>query len=200
MTAGIAFEETMQGGFALGETEPAEGAAAGRRAGTRLAMHAAVAIDDLAAFVADPEHPGRLAGRIDFPPLGVDLAAPTGVFRLFSPARGDGGGRRMVYELAFTADGDAYYLAGEKRVHDDPGPDLWRDTTTLYTRLHRGEDAAGEVVGAGILELGVPQLTALLTTLRVTGDGDARTLATFGGFFFGELWDLYAPLARGGRP
>ncbi|UYG08279.1 hypothetical protein [Halomonas sp. M4R1S46] len=200
MSAGIAFEETMQGAFALGETDPDAGAAAGRHAGTRLAMHAEVAIDDLAAFVADPEHPGRLSGRVDFPPLGVDLAAPSGVFRLFSQARVDGTGRRMVYELGFTADGAAHYLAGEKRLHDDPGPDLWRDTTTLYARLHRGEDAGGEVVGAGVLELGVPQLTALLSTLRVTGDGDARTLATFGGFFFGELWDLYAPLARGGRP
>lgn len=200
MTAGIAFEETMLGGFALGETDSAVGAEAGRRDGTRLAMHAGVAIDDLAAFLADPEHPGRLSGRLDFPPLGVDLAAPDGAFRLFSPAGGDGTGRRMVYELGFTVDGTVYYLAGEKRVFDDPGPDLWRDTTTLYTRLHRGEDTDGEVVGAGILELGVPQLTALLSTLRVTGDGDSRTLATFGGFFFGELWNLYAPLAQRGRP
>lgn len=200
MSAGIAFEETMRGGFALGETDPAEGAAAGRRAGSRLTMHAAVAIDDLAAFVADPDHPGRLAGRIDFPPLGIDLAAPAGVFRLFSPAGADGMGRRMVYELGFSVDGTPHYLAGEKRVRDDTGPDLWRDTTTLYTRLHRGEDAAGEVVGAGILALGVPQLMALLGTLRTTGDGDARTLAAFGGFFFGELWDLYAPLAQDGRP
>ncbi|MDR5866750.1 hypothetical protein [Halomonas koreensis] len=200
MTAGIAFEETMQGDFALGETAPERGAAAGRRDGTRLAMHAEVTIDDLAAFLADPDHAGALGGRVDFPPLGMDLAATGGVFRLFSAAGDDGLGRRMVYELAFAADGTPYYLAGEKRVRDDPGPDLWRDTTTLYTRLHRGTDADGEVVGAGILELGVPQLTALLGTLRATGDGDARTLATFGGFFFGELWSLYAPLARGGRP
>lgn len=200
MSAGIAFEETMRGAFALGEAEPEHGAAAGKRAGTRLAMHAAVTIDDLAAFLADAGHPGGLGGRVDFPPLGVDLAAPCGVFRLFSSAGDDGMGRRMVYELALPVDGVDYYLAGEKRVRDDPGPDLWRDTTTLYTRLHRGTDTDGEVVGAGILELGVPQLTALLSTLRVTGDGDARTLAAFGGFFFGELWDLYAPLARGGGP
>ncbi|MDT8894723.1 hypothetical protein RSO41_08625 [Halomonas sp. I1] len=200
MTAGIAFEETMRGAFALGETEPECGAAAGCQAGTRLAMHAAVAIDNLAAFLADPEHPGRLTGRVDFPPLGMDLDASNGAFRLFSPAGADGMGRRMVYELGFTTDGAAYYLAGEKRVFDDPGPDLWRDTTTLYTRLHRGEDTDGEVIGAGILELGVPQLTALLSTLRPTGDGDVHTLATFGGFFFGELWDLYAPLARDARP
>ncbi|WP_168014664.1 hypothetical protein [Halomonas salinarum] len=199
MTAGIAFEETMQGCFALGETDPVSGAEAGRRTGTRLAMHAEVFIDDLSRFVADPDHPGELTGRIDFAPLGVDLAAPSGVFKLFSPAQADGAGRRMVYELGFTAGGSAYYLAGEKRVRNDPGPDLWRDTTTLYTRLHRGEDAGGEVIGAGILELGVPQLMALLSTLHTTGDGDVRTLATFGGFFFGELWDLYAPLAGGGR-
>ncbi|TLF46133.1 hypothetical protein FEI13_16715 [Halomonas urmiana] len=200
MTSGITFEETMRGGFTLGETDPQAGAAAGRRAGTRLALHARIAIDDLEAFVADPQHAGRIAGCIDFPPLGMGLEAPDGVFQLFAPAQQGGAQRRMVYELGFTLEGQPHYLAGEKRVHDDVGPDLWRDTTTLYTRLHRGEDADGEVVGAGILELGVPQLMALLSTLTVTGDGGTRTLATFGSFFFGELWDLYAPLVPGGRP
>ena len=37
MPAGITFKETMTGGFALGATEPADGAARGQRAGTRLA-------------------------------------------------------------------------------------------------------------------------------------------------------------------
>ena len=200
MTAGIIFEETMQGGFSLGEVEPSAGAEAGLKAGLRLAMHVEVVIDDLATFISDPAHPGRLSGSVDFASLGMGVTASSGVFQLFSPARADGMGRRMVYELAFNVKGAAYYLAGEKRVLDDPGPDLWRDTTTLYTCLYRGDSTEGEIVGAGILELGVPQLTSLLRTLRTTGDGDLRTLATFGGFFFGELWELYAPLAGGGRP
>lgn len=199
MTAGIAFQETMSGPFALGPATPEAGASAGRRAGSRLTMHASVHIDDLAAFMADPQHQGALAGSVDFPPLGMALEAPSGVFQLFSSSADDGSGRRMVYELGFIADdGEACYLAGEKRVRNDPGPDLWRDTTTLYTRLHRGQDASGEVIGAGILTLGVPQLTALLSTLHTTGDGDLHTLTAFGGFFFGELWALYAPLAGGG--
>lgn len=188
MTAGITFQESMHGGFALGAQTPAEGAAAG----TRLGLHTSVDIDDLARFVADPQHPGALSGTVDFQPIGLGIPAPTGVFQLFSPGPGTED-RRMVYELAFEADGKPYYLAGEKRVHNDPGLDLWSDTTTLYTRLHAGHDRDGPVAGAGILKLGVPQLLALLASLRPTGDGDPATVVAFGRFFFGELWDLYAP-------
>ena len=38
---------------------------------------------------------------------------------------------------------------------DDPGFDLWADTTTLFTRLHKGTDATGPVIGSGVLTLGV---------------------------------------------
>jgi hypothetical protein len=101
----------------------------------------------------------------------------------------------MVYELAFRAGERPYYLAGEKRVRNDAGLDLWKDTTTLYTRLHEGEGAGGAVIGAGILTLGVRQLLALMSTLRPINGGGPGTVTAFGRFFFGELWDVYAPHA-----
>lgn len=191
---GLTFDETMAGAFALDHGDPRTGAARGRRAGTRLAMHATVEIPDVEAFAADPEHPGRLSGTVDFPPFGTGIEAGEGGFQLFSPS-GDPGTRLMVYELPFRHDGQPYYLAGRKEVRDDPGLDLWSDTTTLYIRLHRGEDDRAPVVGAGILSLGVMDLVDLLRSMRATGTGSrSEALEAVGGFgrlFLGELWDTY---------
>ena len=168
---------------------------AGSAPGTQLALHGVVTIDDLDAFLADPQHGGRLTGTIDFEPLGSALAGTRGVFRLFSPA-GEPDTRLMIYELGFTVGGRPRYLAGRKIVHDDAGFDLWPDTTTLYTTLHDGPDSAGPVIGAGILRLGVRELMDLLSTFRPTGGGDVGTVARFGRMFFGELWGLYSPQCR----
>lgn len=193
---GITFRETMSGAFALGETDPRAGADAGKRAGTRLAMHATVAIDSVQEFVDHAEHPGRLVGRIDFAPWGEGIPAASGVFNLFAPTA-DRDLKLMVYELQFRHEGRPYYLAGRKEVRSDAsGLDLWADTTTLLTTLHEGEDASGLIVGAGVLTLGPDDLARLVTTMRVTGEASAvdraRTLASFGSFFLGELWDSYA--------
>jgi hypothetical protein len=197
MPGGIAFKETMQGWFALDATTPEEGVERARAVGTKLALHADVAIDDVDRFVTIREHPGGLGGSIDFQPLGIGLRGTTGVFQLFAPDR-EADSRRMVYELGFLADGRPFYFAGEKRVRNDPGLDLWRDTTTLFSTLHEGADRSGRVVGAGILTLGVRQLMALISTMKATNGGNAMTIAAFGRFFFGELWELYAPHLSGG--
>ncbi len=192
---GLSFRETMTGGFSLGETDPGEGEGRGKAEGTVLAMHATVAIHDLDKFIADPEHTGSLSGHIDFTPFGDNIPAKTGVFNLFSPAE-DPEMKLMVYELGFEHEGESYYLAGRKEVKDDPGFDLWKDTTTLFTQLHRGSDKSGEVVGAGVLSLGLSDLISLLRTVEVTNSqstGDkAQAILKFGRFFLGELWGSYA--------
>ncbi|MNC94406.1 hypothetical protein D3C83_112500 [compost metagenome] len=55
------------------------------------------------------------------------------------------------------------------------------------------------MLGAGILTLGVPQLLAMLGSMHTTGDGGMGTIARFGSFFFGQIWDVYAPHALGGK-
>jgi cholesterol oxidase len=160
-----------------------------------LTMHATIIIEDLRAFTDDPAHPGRIIGTVSFPPLGDRLPARDGVFRLFSPAE-DPRTRYMVYEMGFVSEGKQFYLAGKKHVRDDPGPDMWKDTTTLFTRLHQGRDASGPVVGAGILHLGVKELGMLASTMHATGATsvaeEVAAVAQFGKFFLGELWERYA--------
>lgn len=195
---GISFRETMEGDFSLDETDPEAGAAKGKRQDTELAMHASINIRDLAAFIADPDHTGEISGTIDFPPLGSGMLASHGVFNLFSPA-GEPDTKYMIYELGFEHEGLAYYLAGRKTVRDDPGFDLLSDTTTLHTVLHRGQDANGAIIGAGILKLGITQLAKLVSTMKATNTTStgesAKTMFKFGKFFLGELWDTYAGLA-----
>jgi hypothetical protein len=193
-TTGIQFKETMAGGFCLDCLDPKQGNNLGKHKGFELAMHAQVDIDDIDGFINDPNHSGRLSGSIDFTPMGIGLVAHNGVFNLFYPdAQPDM--KLMVYELAFTHQGQEYYLAGKKEVRDDLGFDLWTDTTTLFTHLHKGTDKTGVVVGAGILTLGVTDLLKLVSTVTVLNADShierAATVGKFGQFFMGELWDSY---------
>jgi predicted acylesterase/phospholipase RssA len=198
----ITFRETMAGAFALGATDPEAGARAGEEAGTRLSMHATVIVRDVEHFVRDPLHGGSLVGTIDFTPFGTGIPTGEGVFRLFSPAE-ESGMKLMVYELPFKHEGEDYYLAGRKEVRDDPGFDAWRDMTTLFTRLHRGTDAGGPVVAAGVLSLSVAEFTRVLASMHAVDTDSpieaARLLAQFGRFFGGEVWESYQKLA-GGKP
>ncbi len=193
-TLGIQFKETMAGGFSLGTDEYRQGNSLGKQKGFELAMHAQVDIDDIDGFINDRHHAGHLSGSIDFTPFGNGITAHTGVFNLFFPKE-QPDLKLMVYELGFEHDGQEYYLAGKKEVKDDPGFDLWSDTTTLLTQLHQGKNKNAPVVGAGILTLGVKDLLKLVSTVTVkNADSSTDKIATvgkFGRFFMGELWDSY---------
>ena len=158
-------------------------------------MHASVHIPNIDAFLEDPNHAGELSGKINYPPFGQTLHSTGGVFNLFSPTDANNT-KHMIYELALSSASGPLYFAGHKVVRQDEGLDLWSDTTTLYSRLYRGADKSGEIIGAGVLRLGVRDLMRLLSTLRATIDGSATNVLKFGKMFFGELWDIYAPHIR----
>lgn len=193
-TVGITFRETMAGGFNLGSTDTAQGEQAGKAAGCTMSMNATIGIQDLRRFIADPGHLGGLSGSIDFAPLGLSMASTSGVFNLFSPTDNPKL-KLMVYEMGFRAQGKDYYLAGQKDVQEHPVYELWKDTTTLYSLLHEGEDKSGKVVGAGILSLGLEALVKMCLAMRATDAASpleaAQALTDFGHFFLGELWDTY---------
>lgn len=191
---GVSFHEAMTGGFAMGPDDPAVGA--GSPHATALSMRGHIAIDDIDAFVENPEHAAQLDVRFDWSPFGYDLDGSNGVFNLFSPS-GEPDMRLMVYEWPASHQGRQYYFAGKKNVKHDPLRDIWRETTTLFTRLHDGPDATGPVIGAGILTLSMPEFLKMLSTFRAvdarTPADAARALAKFGRFFLGSLWGIYGP-------
>ena len=184
--SGLTFHETMSGLVALGETDPEAGAASS--AAAELAIHCEITIDDIDRFVDDPEHTGSMAGTVDYAPFGGGIPVTYGIFNLFSP--GGPGEKIMEYRLGFDHSGTAYYLVGKKHVHDDPGFDVWKDTTTLLTVVHEGSDESGPVVGAGVLSLGVAALARLISTMR-PHDGGLEPMAKFGRVFLGSLWEAY---------
>ena len=193
-TLGITFREIMAGGFTLGETDPNAGSDKGKHAGNILAMHSTITIQDLSRFLSDPDHAAQLSGSIDFAPLGENMPAKAGVFKLFSPTD-QPGLKLMVYEMAFTANGQDYYLAGRKEVRNDSVVEMWKETTTLFTHLHQGADKTGVVAGAGILTLGPLDLMKMVSTMHALNAASpaegAEAMMTFGRFFLGKLWDSY---------
>jgi cholesterol oxidase len=126
-----------------------------------------------------------------------------GWFNLFT-RDGDASSRRMLYWLHLAdAGGNPLTLVGHKDVHDDPGLDVWRDTSTLYVRLPAGHvppgaDDAGRVVAAGVITIHLPDFARQLTTFRTDGPQPSHAMEAFGRLFLGELWDVYGPALAGG--
>ncbi len=199
--AGLTFHETMAGPFAMGVTEPQQGADAGERAGWRLALHSTITINDMRRFVADPHHPALLQGELELPGVARRLPFGDGRFNLFAPS-GTPDLTLLKYEAGFGQAGERYYFAGRKNVRDDLGLDLWPDTTTLHVRLHQGVDTSGPVVGAGIVHIGVLGLLRMLASMRPVEASSpleaARVFASFGRLFAANLRDSYLlrPRAR----
>jgi hypothetical protein len=195
-SVGFTFREMMAGPFAFGETDPRIGEQKGAAAGTSLAIHATISIGDLKRFIADPNHRGDMSGQLDVPTFGNSIPATKGVFNLFSPTDNPKM-KYMVYEFGFTQKGEQYYFAGRKEVRNDPLIDLWKETTTLYSTLHKGTDKSGQIIGAGVLKLSVGELIKMVPTMQPTNaksaEEKAAAIMQFGKFFLGEVWEQYGP-------
>ena len=101
----------------------------------------------------------------------------------------------MVYEIGFVLDGKRYWFSGRKDVSKGPIWRLWRDTTTLYVKMHEGNDIAGDVVAAGVLRLSIFDLLSLILTVGTrdcVGIGERfGSIMTFVKFFASALWRTY---------
>lgn len=193
------FTEEMKGWITLGASDFAQGAEQGKRDGTFLMFHLTITAPDVTRFVADPMHEGTAVGYVECEALGGRRPVEKGVFNLFvdsdDPTR-----TRMLYRLFFTdADSEPLTFTGFKNVKDEPGFDVWSDTSTLYVRVLRGhvtsdDHDSAEVVASGIITIYLLDFAKQLTTFRVHG-GDAKerlaALAAFGKLFLGKLWDHY---------
>ncbi len=200
----VEFTEEMKGFVTLGATEFEAGEKQGKADGTACMFHLTITADDVERFVADPAHPGSTRGWIECEVLGGRLAVEDGLFNLFV-ASDDPDLTHMLYRLRFAdSAGNPLTLSGFKNVKDDPGFDLWSDTSTLYTRILAGHvdadgEAAADIVAAGVLHIHLMDFAKQLTTFRAHGptlQARARGLGNFGRLFLGDLWDVYGPNAR----
>lgn len=193
------FTEEMKGFLSLGQHASREGYERGKTDGTPLMFHLTIRTDDLDRFLEDAQHEARAVGYLDSPLLGGRCPVLKGSFNLFA-ASGDANRKTMLYRLFFVdAQGEKMTLSGVKHVQNNPGPDLWQDTTTLHTNLLAGHvpesgEATATLLGSGILHIEAADFLKQLTTFRA----DAPTLGErlgaierFGRFFVGELWETH---------
>ena len=189
---GVKFTETMSGYFTPGETDYEAGARKGEESDTTLEFTLTISVGDLERFEQDPEHLAPATGVVRSPLFGGACAVTEGKFNLFRT--GAEGTKEMNYELPFTTgQGKRYVLKGFKTIRDDPGADLWSDTTTLMTQVL--DQDRGTPVGAGILRISPTQFLRQMTTFRGEGSSSAAesaaNLVRFGKLFTGHLWDSY---------
>jgi hypothetical protein len=156
----LTFKERMRGFVSFDARDYNTGVMAGRRAGTGCSFEGVVEIQDLQAFLRDPEVTAPLRGAIRCPSLGGKLDVERGEFNLLVPAP-DSRRRRMLYRLfARDPEGRPLTLSGFKIVEDDPNHDPWRDTTRLLVRILAGhvsraseKDDDPRVVATGVLRV-----------------------------------------------
>jgi predicted acylesterase/phospholipase RssA len=195
----LQFTEEMKGYITVGETDYEAGWQQGKQENNFVLLHLDMFIAGVNRFATRPEHEAQAEGWIQYAPFGGKLPVERGVFNLFVH-RDDPNHKEMLYRLFFRdSEGNPYTLSGWKNIVDDPGFDLWADTTTLYTRIYRGQveasaEVEAELYGSGILKIYLMDFLKQLTTFRVEGPtvhDQIAALNRFGRLFLGKLWDVY---------
>lgn len=194
---GIQFTETMRGFASLKVTDDYQAAKKqGERDGTIFEFTVTVTAPNIDRLIADPAHQALLSGTINAPMLSpTPLRVDGGRFHLLVRDADRPGTRRMVYHMpALASDGRAFHVEGFKTIHDDAGPDIWADTTTLFVTIREG-DGQGAVIGKGIVTIHINDFRKQLGTMKAVGASskleELKTLAKFGRFFMGALNEVY---------
>jgi hypothetical protein len=203
LPASVRFTEDMLGHVTFGEEDFARGAVSGRDGAVPLMFRLTIVVDDIERFAADPRLSAGAVGYVECDALGGRLPVEHGDFNLFVDT--EPGVKRMLYRLFFRdGTGHPLTLTGFKLVKDDAGFDVWKDTTTLFTRVLRGhvreaDEASAELVASGVLRIRVRDFARQLTTFRAGGPGlgaQLGALLKFGVIFLGQLAEAYLRKGR----
>ncbi|MGD0799011.1 MAG: alpha/beta fold hydrolase [Acidobacteriaceae bacterium] len=195
---GVRFTETMRGYASTKVFDDFQVAAdQGRDDNSPFEFTLTIVLEDVEQMISDPSHPGRMVGTVSAPVLSPKpLEVSNGQFNLFVTDPESVDTRLMRYRMVLNSEeGKKYYFEGIKIVHDGPGFDLWHDTTTLFVTLHEGGDQAGKVIGKGILTIAPADFLRQLRTMEAINANSEverlKTLATFGRYFGGVLFETY---------
>jgi hypothetical protein len=199
-TTSVRFTEEMKGHISFGEGDYERGAREGRTSDVRLKVHLTIEVDDLDRLAADAGRAAEAMGWVECDALGGRLPVERGIFNLLIEEE-DSEIKHMLYRLFFRDGvGHPVTLAGFKTLTNRRGLHVWRDTTTLYTRLLRGHLEAGEepraeVVASGIVRIHPLGFLRQLVTFRAGGRRSpaarAAALIRFDTLFLGHLWEIY---------
>ncbi|QLE49554.1 GMC family oxidoreductase [Nostoc sp. C057] len=198
-TVGIQFTETMRGYFSTAVKDDNYQPAfwQGKQDNSPLEFTVTVIADDLDKLLNDPEHLGKIVGVVKAPVLSPEaLTVTNSDFNLFVVQQGQQNTRQMRYRLhMMTQSGQRYYLKGFKQIHDDPGFDVWSDTTTLFITVYKGDSENDPIVGQGILKIQPMDFIKQMTTMKVTNADTIgerlQAIDRFSRFFAGTLAEVY---------
>jgi hypothetical protein len=201
MNAGtVRFTEEMKGHVSFGQEDFARGAREGRENDTPLMIHLTIEVEDLEKLAADAGRAAEATGWVECDALGGRLSVERGIFNLLVEEE-DPEVKHMLYRLYFRDGvGHPVTLAGFKTLTKRRGLHVWRDTTTLYTRLLRGhvgvgDDPAAEIVASGILRIHplgfLRQLATFCAGGRRSPAARAEAIVRFDALFLGHLWEVY---------
>ncbi len=200
----VQFTEDMKGYVGFGDVADYDaGFAAGKAAGAFFMFHLTIKVPDIAFFERDPMKAGVAEGWIECERLGGRRPVERGAFNCFVDVGApQANTRNMRYRLFFRdASGQPLTLSGHKVVIDDGIHNIWRDTSTLYSRIFQGHvemdaETTAPVVATGILHIKPLDFAHQMTTFRSDGptfEAREQAMATFGAQFLGTLWDVYKP-------
>lgn len=193
---GIQFTERMTGYFAPDAEDYETGYEAGKENHSPFSFVLTIRTDDLNTMLEDPEHPATMIGTARAPVLSDDdLSVSEGEFNLFVDPPGENV-RYMRYRMKLHAEeGEEYFFSGYKYLHDEPGFDVWQDTTTLFITVHDGGSEQAPVLGKGILTIKPDDFRKQITTVKVTGTDQTIDKLKYQGkflkFFSENIADVY---------
>jgi cholesterol oxidase len=192
---GLRFTERMAGWFLPADVPSAETQVDGGSGRGAFECVLTIVADDLKEMLEDRTHPARIIGTVNAPVLSASpMTALEGDFNLFVVDDTAIDTRQMRYRMTLTsAEGARYIFRGVKLIRDDPGFDVWSDTTTLYYTVFDGE--SGRALGKGILQVTWRDFLRQMRTLEITNARHWidrwRGLWRFVRFFARTLLEVY---------
>jgi hypothetical protein len=192
MAAGVTFDERMDGFVAPCEGEPSERGdfrdsyRRGQQGGESCHFEATMLMEDIGAYVRDPQHRAKMTGTFHWGPVGR-AEMRDGEFQLYvkNPETGI---REMRYRFAFDGpDGQPLTFSGIKWMKPKGRVNTWAPSTTLYSRIERPD---GSVAWCGILTIGLRETLKLFRSVRPVGAATRsegrRAVRAFNRFFARE--------------
>lgn len=153
--------------------------------------------DNIERLLDKADHEARLVGQVKIDAISdLPMSVEDGYFNLFTQSKNNQLMKHMVYRMRLiTQDGRRYYFKGHKRIMDDKGFDLWKDTTTLFVDVYDGDSADGPLIYVGEFTIAPKDFVTQLATMKITNAKNAvdkaAKLAKFSKFFAAQLLDTY---------
>jgi choline dehydrogenase-like flavoprotein len=143
------------------------GAAWGQSEKSLCSFKLTVATDNLHRMIEDKHHRSRITGEVLITDISPEpLKVREGEFQLLvtNPDRAESW--TMNYTMTLEGPEGPIHFHGHKTLEQRGKSDPWTDLTTLFVTVRHG-DEDGELIGRGVLKLGIDEFMRQLTTITV---------------------------------